>query len=230
MFAGIAMCFTAITPSIDTLNYPSFLFITPMSLFSGTFFPLESLPEALRGLAILAGKRGNGAVAPASGMAIKIEDGDGFDRGTWAASIEALRQAGFTPAVLQCKEGLDLVNGTSVMTALAGLSVHEAAAALATLALAGCAKKEEAVEAKRYDDAIELVVRTRQASISMVQRHLRIGYNRAARIIEKMEREGVVGPSDGVKPREVLVSSFERQDPASNKARGSKLDAGSKGN
>jgi len=82
----------------------------------------------------------------------------------------------------------------------------------------------------RYDDAIELVVRTRQASISMVQRHLRIGYNRAARIIEKMEREGVVGPSDGVKPREVLVSSFERQDPASNKARGSKLDAGSKGN
>jgi DNA segregation ATPase FtsK/SpoIIIE, S-DNA-T family len=81
---------------------------------------------------------------------------------------------------------------------------------------------------ERYDDAIELVVRTRQASISMVQRHLRIGYNRAARIIEKMEREGVVGPSDSVKPREVLVSSFERQDPASHKARGSKLEAGSK--
>jgi L-asparaginase II len=50
--------------------------------------------EALRGLAILAGPRGNGAKAPASGMAIKIEDGDGFDRGTWAATIEALRQAG----------------------------------------------------------------------------------------------------------------------------------------
>jgi len=78
---------------------------------------------------------------------------------------------------------------------------------------------------ERYDDAVELVVRTRQASISMVQRHLRIGYNRAARIIEKMEREGVVGPSDGVKPREVLVSSFERKDPGSNKARSSKLEA-----
>jgi S-DNA-T family DNA segregation ATPase FtsK/SpoIIIE len=72
---------------------------------------------------------------------------------------------------------------------------------------------------ERYDDAVELVVRTRQASISMVQRHLRIGYNRAARIIEKMEREGVVGPSDGVKPREVLAASFERQDPASRRAR-----------
>jgi S-DNA-T family DNA segregation ATPase FtsK/SpoIIIE len=80
---------------------------------------------------------------------------------------------------------------------------------------------------ERYDDAVELVVRTRQASISMVQRHLRIGYNRAARIIERMEHEGVVGPSDGVKPREVLVSSFERKDPGSSKLRGPKLEAGS---
>ena len=52
---------------------------------------------------------------------------------------------------------------------------------------------------ERYDEAVALVTRTGQASISMVQRHLRIGYNRAARIIETMEKEGVVGPSDGVK-------------------------------
>jgi L-asparaginase II len=50
--------------------------------------------EALRGVAILAGPRANGRSAPASGLAIKIEDGDGYDRGTWAASIEALVQAG----------------------------------------------------------------------------------------------------------------------------------------
>ena len=62
---------------------------------------------------------------------------------------------------------------------------------------------------ERYDDAVALVTRTRQASISMVQRHLRIGYNRAARIIEMMEREGVVGPADGAKPREVLVQSYD---------------------
>ena len=49
--------------------------------------------EALRGLAILPGPRGRGVPAPASGMAIKIEDGDGYDRATWAASIEALGQA-----------------------------------------------------------------------------------------------------------------------------------------
>ena len=57
---------------------------------------------------------------------------------------------------------------------------------------------------KKYDDAVNLVVQTGQASISMIQRRLRVGYNRAARMIEAMEREGVVGPSDGVKPREVL--------------------------
>ncbi len=61
----------------------------------------------------------------------------------------------------------------------------------------------------RYDDAVALVTKTRQASISMVQRHLRIGYNRAARIIETMEKEGIIGPSDGVKAREVLVAGYD---------------------
>lgn len=51
MFASIAMCFTAISPSIDTLNYPSFLFITPMLLFSGTFFPLTLLPQGIQYIA-----------------------------------------------------------------------------------------------------------------------------------------------------------------------------------
>ncbi|MFW5975290.1 MAG: DNA translocase FtsK [Desulfosalsimonas sp.] len=60
---------------------------------------------------------------------------------------------------------------------------------------------------ERYDEAVALVTKTGQASISMVQRHLRIGYNRAARMIEVMEKDGVVGPSDGVKPREVLVGN-----------------------
>ncbi|WOX55384.1 ABC transporter permease [Methanoculleus palmolei] len=52
LFAGIAMCFTAITPSIDALNYPSFLFITPMFLFSGTFFPLDLLPQPIQYFAL----------------------------------------------------------------------------------------------------------------------------------------------------------------------------------
>ncbi|MBF0100361.1 MAG: hypothetical protein HQK77_05575 [Desulfobacterales bacterium] len=58
---------------------------------------------------------------------------------------------------------------------------------------------------ERYDEAIAFVTRTRQASISGIQRNLRVGYNRAARMVEMMEREGIVGPSDGIKPREVLI-------------------------
>lgn len=50
--------------------------------------------EALRGVGILRGRRANGTDVAASGIAIKIEDGDGYDRGTWAASVDALRQAG----------------------------------------------------------------------------------------------------------------------------------------
>jgi DNA segregation ATPase FtsK/SpoIIIE, S-DNA-T family len=73
---------------------------------------------------------------------------------------------------------------------------------------------EEQEYDERYDDAVALITKTRQASISMIQRHLRIGYNRAARIIEMMEKEGIVGPSDGVKPREVLVTGYERKGPS----------------
>ncbi|MBA3014979.1 MAG: DNA translocase FtsK 4TM domain-containing protein [Proteobacteria bacterium] len=58
---------------------------------------------------------------------------------------------------------------------------------------------------EKYDEAVEFVCESGQASISMVQRRLRVGYNRAARMIEIMEREGIVGPSDGAKPREVLT-------------------------
>jgi len=56
-----------------------------------------------------------------------------------------------------------------------------------------------------YDKAVELVLEKGQASTSMIQRTFRIGYNRAARIIEMMERDGVVGKMDGVRPREVLA-------------------------
>jgi DNA segregation ATPase FtsK/SpoIIIE, S-DNA-T family len=59
-----------------------------------------------------------------------------------------------------------------------------------------------------YDQAVAIVAETKQASISMIQRRLRIGYNRAARLVERMEAQGIVGPADGAKPREVLVSSI----------------------
>jgi S-DNA-T family DNA segregation ATPase FtsK/SpoIIIE len=56
-----------------------------------------------------------------------------------------------------------------------------------------------------YQQAMEVLKATRRASTSMLQRRLRIGYNRAARIMELMEEKGVVGPENGAQPREILV-------------------------
>ncbi len=56
-----------------------------------------------------------------------------------------------------------------------------------------------------YDRALEIVAETRNASISYLQRRLKVGYNRAARMVEQMENDGVVGPQEGTKPRDVYV-------------------------
>ncbi len=58
-------------------------------------------------------------------------------------------------------------------------------------------------------DAVRCVIEGRKASTSLLQRRLRIGYGRAARLIETMEEQGIVGPADGARPREVLVSSLD---------------------
>jgi S-DNA-T family DNA segregation ATPase FtsK/SpoIIIE len=56
-----------------------------------------------------------------------------------------------------------------------------------------------------FDHAVAIVAETRNASISYVQRRLKIGYNRAARIVEQMEKQGMVGPQEGTRPREVFL-------------------------
>jgi len=57
-----------------------------------------------------------------------------------------------------------------------------------------------------YDDAVRIVAETRRCSTSWLQRKLGLGYNRAARIVETMERRGLVGPANGAKDREVLIA------------------------
>ena len=60
-----------------------------------------------------------------------------------------------------------------------------------------------------YDLAVQIVAEAGKASTSMIQRRLKIGYNRAARIMDMMERDGVVGPADGARPRKVLVDPID---------------------
>ena len=67
--------------------------------------------------------------------------------------------------------------------------------------------EEEADEL--LSDAIDLVVKSGQASVSMLQRRFRIGYNRAARIMDMMEARGIVSAQDGSRPRQVLLSEEE---------------------
>src|SRR3989344_2628541 len=60
-----------------------------------------------------------------------------------------------------------------------------------------------------FKDAVQVVVEARKAGTSLLQRRLRIGYGKAARLVETMEEQGIVGPADGSRPREVLVNSVE---------------------
>jgi len=79
-------------------------------------------------------------------------------------------------------------------------------------AVAGQDKKVSGVEQEKddlYMEAVRIVVETRQASVSMVQRKLRVGYTRAARMIDIMEAEGIVGAHNGSKAREILVESMD---------------------
>ncbi len=70
------------------------------------------------------------------------------------------------------------------------------------------AAEEDAEQDAMYDDAMRIVAETRRCSTSWLQRKLGLGYNRAARIVETMERRGVVGPPNGSKDREVLISTM----------------------
>ncbi|MBM7603263.1 S-DNA-T family DNA segregation ATPase FtsK/SpoIIIE [Metabacillus crassostreae] len=63
-----------------------------------------------------------------------------------------------------------------------------------------------------YDDAVQLVVDMQTASVSMLQRRFRVGYTRAARLIDAMEERGVVGPYEGSKPRDVLISKEKHEE------------------
>ncbi|RKX99346.1 MAG: cell division protein FtsK [Spirochaetes bacterium] len=61
-----------------------------------------------------------------------------------------------------------------------------------------------------FDEAVDIVIKTRRASASFLQRRLKIGYNRAARLIEIMEEKGIIGPPRGSKPREIFIDSIDK--------------------
>jgi S-DNA-T family DNA segregation ATPase FtsK/SpoIIIE len=73
----------------------------------------------------------------------------------------------------------------------------------------GGSPEQDAESDPLYDQAVEIVIKSRRASISLVQRHLRIGYNRAARLVEQMENAGLVSSMSSSGNREVLAPSHD---------------------
>ena len=61
-----------------------------------------------------------------------------------------------------------------------------------------------------FEDAARVIVRHQQGSVSLLQRRLKLGYSRAARIVDQLEQAGIVGPSDGSKARDVIVENEEQ--------------------
>ena len=67
-------------------------------------------------------------------------------------------------------------------------------------------------EDEMIEEAIDVIMECRQASTSMLQRRLKLGYSRAARIIDQIEERGIIGPVEGSKPRQILISREEWQE------------------
>lgn len=89
---------------------------------------------------------------------------------------------------------------------------HRARAdAIAAWKLFELCKKEILKTDELYDEALKIVVETSEASTALLQRRLKIGYSRAARIIDQMEMRGIVGPFEGTKPRKILIDTPEKE-------------------
>ena len=78
-----------------------------------------------------------------------------------------------------------------------------------TITAAGQSGEKGEPSDEHYDEACDLVVEKQKASVSMLQRQFRIGYNRAARLMDELEERGIVGPEEGSKPRKVLITKIQ---------------------
>jgi DNA segregation ATPase FtsK/SpoIIIE, S-DNA-T family len=112
-------------------------------------------------------------------------------------SVKPFRVQGAYVSEIEVKRVTDFIREQGILEEEAFLFLDQAA------------EEEHETEDKLFPEAVDLVVRTGQASISLLQRRFRIGYTRAARLIDDLERKGIVGPFEGSKPREVLITEDE---------------------
>ncbi len=186
--AGIHVIMATQRPSVDVItgtikaNFPTRISFQVISKFDSRTILGEQGAEQLLGMGDMLYMQGGGRITRVHGPFVSDDEVEKV--------VEFLREQGEPAYVEDVTESVDSDGDTM----LPGLSV------------AGNGEKG------LYDQAVAVVAREGKASTSFIQRHLNIGYNRAAKLIEQMEKEGVVGPANHVGKREVLVRRVEDED------------------
>jgi S-DNA-T family DNA segregation ATPase FtsK/SpoIIIE len=179
--AGIHVVMATQRPSVDVItgtikaNFPTRISFTVISKFDSRTILGEQGAEQLLGQGDMLYMAGGGRIGRVHGPFVSDREVEEV--------VAFLREQG-EPAYLE--------------------EVTEASDDAETPALSGIAGASDG-EKSLFDQAVDVVAREGKASTSFIQRHLQIGYNRAAKLIEQMEKEGIVGPANHVGKREVLV-------------------------
>ena len=186
--AGIHVIMATQRPSVDVItgtikaNFPTRISFQVISKFDSRTILGEQGAEQLLGMGDMLFMQGGGRITRVHGPFVSDEEVEKV--------VEFLRDQGEPAYLEEVTEPSD----------------DDGAAMLPGLGAAGEGEKG------LYDQAVAVVAREGKASTSFIQRHLNIGYNRAAKLIEQMEKEGVVGPANHVGKREVLVRRVVEED------------------
>jgi S-DNA-T family DNA segregation ATPase FtsK/SpoIIIE len=186
--AGIHVIMATQRPSVDVItgtikaNFPTRISFQVISKFDSRTILGEQGAEQLLGQGDLLYMQGGGRITRVHGPFVSDREVEDV--------VAFLREQGEPAYVDEVTEPLDEDAGPS--TGLLGGNTN--------------------AEASLYDQAVSVVAREGKASTSFIQRHLNIGYNRAAKLIEQMEKEGVVSPANHVGKREVLVRRERDED------------------
>jgi S-DNA-T family DNA segregation ATPase FtsK/SpoIIIE len=186
--AGIHVIMATQRPSVDVItgtikaNFPTRISFQVISKFDSRTILGEQGAEQLLGQGDMLFMQGGGRIMRVHGPFVSDREVEDV--------VAYLREQG-EPAYLEAVTEPDDDEGTSALPGISGASDGEKGL---------------------FDQAVDVVAREGKASTSFIQRHLNIGYNRAAKLIEQMEKEGIVGPANHVGKREVLVRRITDDD------------------
>jgi S-DNA-T family DNA segregation ATPase FtsK/SpoIIIE len=187
--AGIHVIMATQRPSVDVItgtikaNFPTRISFQVISKFDSRTILGEQGAEQLLGMGDMLFMQGGGRITRVHGPFVSDDEVEKV--------VAFLREQGEPAYVEDVTEPVDSNNEESMLSGIAGASDGEKGL---------------------FDQAVAVVAREGKASTSFIQRHLNIGYNKAAKLIEQMEKEGIVGPANHVGKREVLVRRTHEDD------------------